>query len=561
MLPKLAPGAGNILQYQRLVRRVQFCDLITLTLCRSLVLPTAQRLAAESLLSRMACIKKAPTKEKTTLVPRRAPDLSALLERARDGSSAQAVKAYLDAGGSPAVLIHLHGLDGLLPLTLLHSMAFTNAHPHTELAESVRLLIDADADINAKPIGSERHEYTLLMYAAERACCTRVLDVLLQAGADPCAQARDGRLTALHAAARTGETESCKLLLRRSEPLLELRTASGWTALMYAAHQGWLDVVQLLLQHGADTNAVGSDGRSALAAAVQSNSVAVVQALIDHGADISATNSIGQNVLFHAAREGHVYMLEFLAQRGLSVSAVDNLGRTLLMVAAANEYKPAVEWLLQQGVALDAADRNGRTALRYVSEFSPSDDATMIELLLANGADAHKCTIDGRTVLDGAVDSGNVQCAKALIVAGVDVNHTSSNNCGLTALHTAIMSRHATLVQLLLENGATAVINTVTLVGCSEHCCVGATALMMCTEPDIIELLLAAGADVNVCNDTGNTALHVAARHEFPVRALCLLIKAGADLHAVNSDGKTAAQLAHDNGHTLIEQLLNRAAR
>jgi hypothetical protein len=42
---------------------------------------------------------------------------------------------------------------------------------------------------------------------------------------------------------------------------------------------------------------------------------------------------------------------------------------------------------------------------------------------------------------------------------------------------------------------------------------------------------------------------------------LCLLIKAGADLHAVNKSGKTAAQLAHDRGFTLIEQLLNRAAQ
>jgi ankyrin repeat protein len=42
---------------------------------------------------------------------------------------------------------------------------------------------------------------------------------------------------------------------------------------------------------------------------------------------------------------------------------------------------------------------------------------------------------------------------------------------------------------------------------------------------------------------------------------LCLLIKAGADLHAVNSKGKTAAQIAHDRGHILIEQLLNRAAQ
>jgi hypothetical protein len=39
------------------------------------------------------------------------------------------------------------------------------------------------------------------------------------------------------------------------------------------------------------------------------------------------------------------------------------------------------------------------------------------------------------------------------------------------------------------------------------------------------------------------------------------LIKAGADLHAVNSEGKTAAQLAHDKGNTLVEQILIRAAQ
>jgi ankyrin repeat domain-containing protein 6 len=73
-----------------------------------------------------------------------------------------------------------------------------------------------------------------------------------------------------------------------------------------------------------------------------------------------------------------------------------------------------------------------------------------------------------------------------------------------------------------------------------------------------MKLLLAAGADVHVTNQAGDTCLHVAARHDS--RAPCLLIKAGANLHAVNNEGKTAAQLAHDRGHTLVRLLLLRAA-
>eukprot|EP00953_Heterococcus_sp_UTEX-ZZ885_P009352 5520-Heterococcus_DN1.PRE.2 len=84
---------------------------------------------------------------------------------------------------------------------------------------------------------------------------------------------------------------------------------------------------------------------------------------------------------------------------------------------------------------------------------------------------------------------------------------------------------------------------------------------MMCSLVDTLILLLAAGADIHVANDVGDTCLHIAARHNYKAPVVCLLIKAGANLHAVNNDGQTAAQIAHDRGFTLIEQLLNRAAQ
>jgi ankyrin repeat protein len=84
---------------------------------------------------------------------------------------------------------------------------------------------------------------------------------------------------------------------------------------------------------------------------------------------------------------------------------------------------------------------------------------------------------------------------------------------------------------------------------------------MYCNDAATLKLLLTAGADVHAVTSRGDTCLHIAVRHSYAVPVICLLIKAGADLHAVNSAGKTAAQVAHDKGHTLIEQLLNRAAQ
>lgn len=241
------------------------------------------------------------------------------------------------------------------------------------------------------------------------------------------------------------------------------------------------------------------------------------------------------------------------------MTAVDSAGRTVLVIAAEKGHKPAAEWLLQHGVAVDAADSNGCTALHYVSRSSSSDDAAMVGLLLANGADVHKCTDLQYTALDMAAQSGNMQCARVLIAAGVDVNHLNSMH--LTSLHIAIREHHAAVAQLLLEHGAAAVMNSVVAIKCTKSCCNSVTALMMCTEADTVKLLLAAGADVHVANSAGDTCLHVAAKHNWKAPMLCLLIKAGADLHAVNKHGKTAAQLAHDRGHALIEQLLNRAAQ
>jgi ankyrin repeat protein len=118
-------------------------------------------------------------------------------------------------------------------------------------------------------------------------------------------------------------------------------------------------------------------------------------------------------------------------------------------------------------------------------------------------------------------------------------------------------------VQLLLEHGAQAALNRVVPLKLNQAAdvIVHVTALMLCEEATTAKVLLAAGADVHVTTPAGDTCLHVAAGHKTSAAVLCLLIKAGADLQAVNKEGQTAAQIAHERGNTLIEQLLNRAAQ
>jgi ankyrin repeat protein len=212
-------------------------------------------------------------------------------------------------------------------------------------------------------------------------------------------------------------------------------------------------------------------------------------------------------------------MMEFLTQRGLKVTAVDSTGQTLLTIAASKGHKAAAEWLLRHGVAVDAADADGCTALHAACVTDSGDDAAMIELLLANGADVNHYARGQRSALEGVAISGNVQCARVLIAAGIDINLV--NDMNMTCLHLAIMAHHSAVVQLLLEHGATAVMNSVIPIRCLNKCCAGETALMMCTDVNTVKLLLAAGADVHITNSAGDTALHVAAKHNWTAPMLC----------------------------------------
>jgi uncharacterized protein len=122
--------------------------------------------------------------------------------------------------------------------------------------------------------------------------------------------------------------------------------------------------------------------------------------------------------------------------------------------------------------------------------------------------------------------------------------------CVSSALHTgkpAVEHRghpcygHTELVQLLLENGASTVINTAVM-ECHRDCG-KVTPLMSSTVIPITKLLLAAGADVHAVTSNGDTCLHIAAKHRYPASLLCLMLQAGANISAKNKQGRTAAQM------------------
>jgi uncharacterized protein len=97
--------------------------------------------------------------------------------------------------------------------------------------------------------------------------------------------------------------------------------------LKIAAELGYLDVVDLLLDRGADIEATDDLGQRALMSAACYGRAEVVGRLLDSGADIDAVDWSGQSALSNSAREGHHGLVEFLLSRGARRGIVDALVR------------------------------------------------------------------------------------------------------------------------------------------------------------------------------------------------------------------------------------------
>jgi ankyrin repeat protein len=287
----------------------------------------------------------------------------------------------------------------------------------------------------------------------------------------------------------------------------------------------------------------------ALAAGI-SNSAAV-QVLLQHGADPYVQDYTTRDAVFYAAADGSIEVLELMMRHN---PARFNSSAPLV-AAAAHGHLTCTEWLLSTGTQINAVDARGWTALHAAVTADSSE--RMCELLLKHGADVHACMRDGTTPLHVLASStGSVPCAKLLLAAGADA--ACSDLADIGALHVALRVGYTELVQLLLQHGADALLNTRCPRPC--QCCRDATPVTACNHTSILKLLLAAGGDVHIRSSTGNTCLHIAAHHEHPVPLVCALIKAGADISAASDKGDTAADVARHKGNELLAALLDRAA-
>lgn len=189
-----------------------------------------------------------------------------------------------------------------------------NATQYGGNADTVKLLIEKGADINAK----DNDGWTPLHHAVG-AGNVEVVQLLIEKGADVNAKGKEGG-TALMSAAKHGNVEIIKLLLEKGADMEAKVDVSG-TALAFAAWAGQTNAVGFLLDKGAYINATNVFGETALMVAVNENKIDVVKLLLAKGAKINVEDGMGENALSEAREKGNAAMVQLLQQGGATKSS------------------------------------------------------------------------------------------------------------------------------------------------------------------------------------------------------------------------------------------------
>ena len=458
-----------------------------------------------------------------------------LLVMVETGMSPEGLRAVVAAGAAEDA----RGNNGYTPL-----------HAAIKRSPEVVKAILSGEDVNVNM--TDRNGFTPLMWAAttewrERAAWgdnaqqafSEIIDALMEAGANPEIENRDGK-TALALAEEREQPEYMKAKLRQAIAWREVRPdeprEDGQTALQIALSEGDEDEARRMLELGADPNLALGDsddngGRRPLMIAVEERlSTDLIREIVAAGGDSSLHDRHRTFSPLHKATDYSIAAIEALLSGGADINVRDGWGRTPFF------------WNSDLNAA--APDTGTREEMALAMLEMGADPA-----ILQWGTINRKDYPLFRLVRSGMSPEG----LRAVVAAGARGDLPGDSR--FSALHAAV-KRSVLVVQALLATGQGEGLDVNVKDGN------GFTPLMWAMDPDaeledppfsagdLIDALLSAGADPLAENNNGETAISLAEKNGMPA-GIIFKMRVAADPEFINTPGEnglTPLQSALESG-------------
>jgi len=369
--------------------------------------------------------------------------------------------------------------------------------------------------------------------------------LLLGAGADPNSADGTGE-TCLMMAARSGRDDIVDALLERGAQVDLRDKGYAQTALMVAAREGHASIVKTLLSRGAKADAQSLAGKTPAWRLPSQNSGSKGAGIIRGGwPERGERDSIpgAKTPLLYAARENHPDIVAMLLDAGAPIEQADADGVTPLLIAVLNGACDTARLLIERGANVNAMDWYGQTPLfsavdwRNLDVPGPTRDngvdragaLEFIQLLLDKGANVNARTKESLPIRRWVLRLGSLSWA----------DHT-----GQTPFFRAAFSGDVTVMRLLLKYGADAKIatfggTTPMMAAAGVNWTVaqtydeGPAALL-----EAVKICWEQGNDVNAVNSMGMQAIHAAANRGSN-DIIQFLVDKGAELQRPDAQGRT----------------------